>query len=110
MVRFLTISMALVAISSAVLSSCAHAVVTFTTSPIGFLSLTSPGYQYGPTITLVGESYVAMWCSPGVNGAWDAIRMSISPDLQTWGDASIILTPQSGYDSDSVCDPSLVSY
>ncbi|CUI15373.1 Hypothetical protein, putative [Bodo saltans] len=86
------------------------ATTTFTTNPIGFLALTSPGYQYGPTVMLVGDSYVAMWCSPGVNGAWDAIRMSISPDLQTWGEAAIILTPQSGYDSNSVCDPSLVSY
>ena len=80
------------------------------TTPQGFWGISSPGYQYGPTVTLVGDSYVAMWCSPGINGAWDSIRMAISPDLVTWGDATIILTPQNGYDSDSVCDPSLVSY
>jgi hypothetical protein len=83
---------------------------TVTSSPIGFLSISSPGYQYGPTVSLVGENYVAMWCSPGVNGAWDAIRMATSPDLSTWSDATVILTPQSAYDANSVCDPSLVAY
>ncbi len=75
-----------------------------------FWSISSPGYQYGPTVSLVGENYVAMWCSPGINGAWDAIRMATSSDLVRWSDATIILVPQNGYDTDSTCDPSLVAY
>ena len=68
------------------------------------------GYQYGATISLVGDNYVAMWCSPGQNGAWDVIRMSTSPDLVSWSPSSIIFAPQTAYDTTSVCDPSLVKF
>jgi hypothetical protein len=85
---------------------------TVTSVPKGFLNIpNSPIYEYGPTVSLIGDVYVAMWCSPGLGGTdWDVIRMSISRDLISWLPANVVLQPQNAYDLNSVCDPSLVTF
>lgn len=84
---------------------------TLQSRPVGFLGVPGSPYQYGPTISLVGSNYVAMYCSPGIAaGDWDVIRLATSGDFQTWSSPEVILAPQNGYDANSVCDPSLVLF
>lgn len=89
----------------------AAATATVASTPVGFSSLTSvPPYEYGPTISLVGETYHMWYCSPGANGAWDFIRHSTSADGLSWAAPDVALQPTTAFDRDSVCDPSVVQH
>jgi hypothetical protein len=88
-----------------------NSTATFTTWASGFWSINSPAYQYGPSIvTLDDGTVVALYCSPGSGGSWDAIRATTSTDFSTWTDPIVLLLPQTSYELNSVCDPSLVRF
>jgi len=68
-------------------------------------------YEYGPTIVLEDGVFYAFYCANGLpNLGWDTIRTTSSTDGINWGSPTVALQPSNKYDTESVCDPSLVKF
>eukprot|EP01119_Soliformovum_irregulare_P013733 TRINITY_DN3686_c0_g1_i1.p1 TRINITY_DN3686_c0_g1~~TRINITY_DN3686_c0_g1_i1.p1 ORF type:complete len:387 (-),score=86.86 TRINITY_DN3686_c0_g1_i1:163-1323(-) len=83
-------------------------------TPFAFENLNSqPPYEYGPSIITENGVFYQFYCSPGSgdpNGAWDYIRMTTSTDGQNWTPPVVALSPQTPYETNSVCDPSVIKF